>query len=149
MAPYTPATNMLYGLREPIGMLMEEGLDQVFARHARLAEAARRAVTAWGLEILCRNSAERSNVLTAVMIPAGFDADAIRAHILTRYDMSLGNGLSKLKGRVFRIGHLGDLNELTRLGALSGVEIGLKDCRVPIVGRGVDAAMNYLREGGA
>ncbi len=114
--PYTPATNLLYGLREAIAMLNEEGLDNVFARHARLAEATRRAVAAWGLEILCRDPAEYSASLTAVMVPEGCDADALRRVILDSFNMSLGNGLGKLKGRVFRIGHLGDFNDLMLAG---------------------------------
>src|SRR5665647_1852771 len=114
--PYTPATNLLYGLHEALAMLFEEGLDQVFARHARHAEATRRAVRAWGLEILCANAEEYSNTLTAVMLPAGHDADALRKTILEAYDMSLGTGLGRLAGKVFRIGHLGDFNDLTLMG---------------------------------
>src|ERR1700686_2805917 len=117
--PYTPATNLLYGLREALAMLREEGLPNVFARHARHAEATRRAVRAWDLEILCAEPAEYSNVLTAVMMPAGHDADAFRATVLERFDMSLGTGLARLAGKVFRIGHLGDLNDLTLMGTLA------------------------------
>jgi alanine-glyoxylate transaminase/serine-glyoxylate transaminase/serine-pyruvate transaminase len=123
--PYTPATNLLYGLREALAMLREEGLPNVFARHARHGEATRRAVRAWDLEILCAEPAEYSNVLTAVMMPQGHDADAFRATVLERFDMSLGTGLAKLAGKVFRIGHLGDFNDLTLMGTLAGVEMGL------------------------
>ena len=144
--PYTPATNLLYGLREAIRMLREEGLQQVFARHARHAEATRRAVRAWGLEILCANPEEYSNTLTAVMMPAGHDADALRKTILAAYDMSLGTGLSKVAGKVFRIGHLGDFNDLTLMGTLSGVEMGLALAGVPHKKGGVQAAMDYLTE---
>ena len=142
--PYTPATNMLYGLHEATAMLLEEGLDNVFARHDRHAEATRRAVRAWGLEILCRNPAEYSSVLTAVLMPEGHDADALRREILERYDMSLGMGLGKLVGRVFRIGHLGFFNDLTLCGALCGVEMGLAVAQVPHRRGGVDAALGYL-----
>ena len=142
--PYTPATNLLYGLREAIAMLNEEGLDKVFARHARLGEATRRAVTTWGLEILCRNQAEYSASLTAVMVPEGCDADALRRVILDAFNMSLGNGLGKLKGRVFRIGHLGDFNDLMLAGTLSGVEMGLTLAGVPHSKGGVAAALDYL-----
>jgi len=144
--PYTPATNLLYGLREAIDMLREEGLHQVFARHARHAEATRRAVRAWGLEILCANAEEYSNTLTAVMLPAGHDADALRKTILEAYDMSLGTGLGRLAGKVFRIGHLGDFNDLTLMGTLAGVEMGLALARVPHKQGGVAAAMAYLTE---
>ena len=142
--PYTPATNLLYGLREAITMLHEEGLANVFARHQRHAEATRRAVQAWGLEILCANPAEYSPVLTAVMMPAGQDADHLREVILKNFDMSLGMGLSKLKGKIFRIGHLGDFNDLTLMGSLAGVEMGLSLAKVPYKQGGVDAAMKYL-----
>ena len=142
--PYTPATNLLYGLREALRMLNEEGLDNVFARHARLAEATRRAVRAWGLELLCLNPAEYSNTLTAVLVPEGHDADALRETILDRFDMSLGMGLGKLKGRVFRIGHLGDFNELMLAGALCGVEMGLAAAGVPHQRGGILAALDYL-----
>src|SRR6185436_7093547 len=124
--PYTPATNLLYGLREALKMLLdEERLDNVFARHQRHAEATRRAVRGWGLEVLCRNPAEYSGSLTAVMMPAGHDADAFRREVLERFDMSLGTGLGKLAGRVFRIGHLGHFNDLMLCGTLCGVEMGL------------------------
>ncbi|MEP6943112.1 MAG: aminotransferase class V-fold PLP-dependent enzyme [Betaproteobacteria bacterium] len=142
--PYTPATNMLYGLREATAMLLEEGLDNVFARHQRHAEAARRAVRGWGLEILCRNPVEYSAAVTAVMMPEGHDADAMRAEILARYDMSLGMGLGKLTGRVFRIGHLGFFNDLTLCGALCGVEMGLAAANVPHRRGGVDKALAFL-----
>ena len=142
--PYTPATNMLFGLREALLMMQEEGLDNVFARHARLSEATRRAVRAWGLEILCLNPGEYSNVLTAVLMPEGHDADRFREVVLQRFDMSLGTGLTKLKGRVFRIGHLGDFNELMLAGSLCGVEMGLTAAGVPHKNRGVLAALDYL-----
>jgi len=142
--PYTPATNLLYGLREAIEMLLEEGLEQVFARHARLAEAARRAVRAWGLEILCVDPREYSNSLTAVLMPAGHDADAFRATVLERFDMSLGNGLGKVQGKVFRIGHLGDFNDLMLSGTLAGVEMGLAAADVPYRRGGLQAAVDYL-----
>jgi alanine-glyoxylate transaminase / serine-glyoxylate transaminase / serine-pyruvate transaminase len=144
--PYTPATNLLYGLREAIAMLHEEGIANVFARHQRHAEAARRAVRAWGLEILCANPDEYSPVLTAVMLPAGHDADAFREVVLKNFDMSLGMGLSKLKGKIFRIGHLGDFNDLTLMGTLAGVEMGLSLANVPHQKGGVDAAMTYLAD---
>ena len=134
--PYTPATNLLYGLREALSMLQEQGLEQVFARHARHAEATRRAVRAWGLELLCLDPREYSSSLTAVRVPDSLDADVLRAAILERYDLSLGNGLGKLAGRVFRIGHLGDFNDLMLAGTLSGVEMGLKDLRFPTAGSG-------------
>lgn len=139
--PYTPATNLLYGLREAIAILREEGLDQVFARHRRLAAATRAAVRAWGLEILCLNPSEYSPVLTAVMMPAGHDADQFRQVVLKNYNMSLGQGLTKLAGRIFRIGHLGECNELVLLGALAGVEMGLSKAGVPHRAGGVAAAM--------
>ena len=142
--PYTPATNMLFGLREALAMLKEEGHTNVFARHQRHAEATRRAVRAWGLEILCADANLHSPVLTAVMMPAGHDADNLRAVILNAFDMSLGMGLNKLKGKVFRIGHLGDFNDLTLMGTLAGVEMGLELAGVPHQKGGVDAAMSYL-----
>jgi len=144
---YTPATNLLYGLREALAMLREQGLDAVFARHARHAEATRRAVRAWGLEILCRNENEYSSCLTAVLMPAGHDADALRKLILDRFDMSLGTGLGKLKGKIFRIGHLGDFNDLSLAGTLSGVEMGLRLAGVPFKKGGVDAALEFLASG--
>jgi alanine-glyoxylate transaminase/serine-glyoxylate transaminase/serine-pyruvate transaminase len=143
--PYTPATNLLYGLREALRMLLdEEGLDQVFARHQRHAEATRRAVRAWGLEILATNPAEYSASLTAVLLPAGHDADRVRKLILEHFDMSLGTGLGKLAGKVFRIGHLGDFNDLALMGTLAGVEMGLQLAAVPVKASGVQAAMQYL-----
>jgi alanine-glyoxylate transaminase / serine-glyoxylate transaminase / serine-pyruvate transaminase len=142
--PYTPATNLLYGLREALHMLEEEGLANVFARHDRHAEATRRAVRAWGLEILCENPEEYSSALTAVVMPAGHDADKLRDAILAAFDMSLGMGLAKLKGKVFRIGHLGDFNDLTLMGTLSGVEMGLELAGVPHRKGGAQAAMDYL-----
>ena len=142
--PYTPATNLLYGLDEAINMLLEEGLDQVFARHARHGEATRRAVRAWGLDILCAEPAEYSNALTAVMMPEGHDGDRLREIILERFDMSLGAGLTRLKGKIFRIGHLGDFNDLTLMGTLAGVEMGLAAAGVPHRPGGVRAAMDQL-----
>lgn len=144
--PYTPATNLLYGLAEAIDMLHEEGLDNVFARHKRHAEATRRAVNAWGLEILCREERYYSPVLTAVIMPEGHDADRFRATVLERFDMSLGTGLSKLAGRVFRIGHLGDTNDLTMIGTIAGVEMGLGIAKIPHKASGVAAAMAYFAE---
>ena len=144
--PYTPATSLLYGLHEAIAMLQEEGLDNVFARHARHGEATRRAVRAWGLEILCQEPREYSNVLTGIMMPAGHDADALRKVILENFNMSLGQGLGKVSGKVFRIGHLGDFNDLSLIGTLSGVEMGLQLAGVPAQRGGVDAAMRFLGE---
>jgi alanine-glyoxylate transaminase / serine-glyoxylate transaminase / serine-pyruvate transaminase len=144
--PYTPATNLLYGLREAIAMLEEEGLENVFARHQRHAEATRRAVRAWGLEVLATNPAEYSASLTAVLMPAGQDADRVRKVILEAFDMSLGTGLGKLAGKVFRIGHLGDFNDLALLGTLAGVEMGLALAGVPAKTSGMQAAMAYLAE---
>jgi alanine-glyoxylate transaminase/serine-glyoxylate transaminase/serine-pyruvate transaminase len=142
--PYTPATNLLFGLHEATAMLLEEGLPHVFARHRRHAEATRRAVQAWGLEILALDPDEYSASLTAVLMPDGHDADALRQLILERYDMSLGTGLGKLKGRVFRIGHLGDFNDLMLAGTLGGVEMGLAAAGVPFKTGGVTAALGYL-----
>ena len=144
--PYTPATNLLYGLGEAIAMLMEEGLDNVFARHDRLAEATRQAVRAWGLEVLCQDEREYSSSLTAVLMPEGHDADAFRRVVLERFNMSLGNGLAKVQGKVFRIGHLGDFNELMLMGTLAGVEMGLGLAGVPHQKGGVDAAMAYFEK---
>ena len=144
--PYTPATNLLYGLAEAIDMLHEEGLDNVFSRHDRHAEATRRAVQAWGLEVLCQEPRDYSSSLTAVLMPDGHDADAFRATVLANFDMSLGNGLSRLAGRVFRIGHLGDFNDLMLTGTLSGVEMGLRVADIPHQSGGVQAAMQYLAE---
>ena len=144
--PYTPATNLLYGLAEAIDMLHEESLDAVFARHDRHAAATRRAVQAWGLEVLCQEPRDFSSSLTAVLLPDGHDADEFRAGVLEKFNMSLGNGLSKLAGRVFRIGHLGDFNDLMLLGTLSGVEMGLSLADIPHQKGGVDAAMLFLNE---
>jgi len=142
--PYTPATNLLFGLREALQMLQEEGLDNVLARHARLGEATRRTVRAWGLEILCANPIEHSNSLTAIVLPEGQDADRLRAIVLDRFDMSLGAGLGKLQGKVFRIGHLGHFNELMLAGTLCGVEMGLTLAGVPFRREGVAAALQFL-----
>ena len=144
--PYTPATNLLYGLNEAIEMLLEEGLDNVFARHDRHAEATRRAVRGWGLEILCLNPAEYSSALTAVMMPPGGNADALRKIVLDKFDMSLGAGLSKLAGKVFRIGHLGSFNDLMLMGTLAGVEMGLGLIGAPHHKGGAQAAIDYLAE---
>ena len=142
--PYTPATNLLYGLREALVMLREEGLPQVYARHARHGAATRAAVRAWGLEILCVDKNCYSDVLTGVLLPEGHDADAFRATVLDQYDMSLGTGLARLKGRVFRIGHLGHFNDLMLMGTLAGVEMGLHAAGVPHRQGGVAAAMDLL-----
>ena len=145
--PYTPATNLLYALRESLKMLLEEeGLDNVFARHRRHGEATRCAVRAWGLEILCQNPEEYSAALTAIMVPEGHDADHLRKVILERYNMSLGTGLAKVQGRVFRIGHLGDFNDLMLAGTLSGVEMGLAAAKIPFNKGGINAALDYLTE---
>jgi alanine-glyoxylate transaminase/serine-glyoxylate transaminase/serine-pyruvate transaminase len=143
--PYTPATNLLYGLREALKMLLdEEGLDAVFARHQRHAEATRRAVRAWGLEIFALDPREYSASLTGVLMPAGQDADRVRKVILDAFDLSLGTGLTKLGGKMFRIGHLGDFNDLMLMGTLAGVEMGLGLAGVPVKKEGVQAAMEYL-----
>ena len=142
--PYTPATNLLYGLRESLWMLVEEGLENIFARHHRLAEATRRAVKAWDLEILCLNPEEYSNSLTAVLMPDGYNADELRELILKKFNMSLGTGLGKLKGKIFRIGHLGDFNDLMLAGTLSGIEMGLALAKVPFSRGGVTEALDYL-----
>ncbi|WP_028213467.1 pyridoxal-phosphate-dependent aminotransferase family protein [Paraburkholderia mimosarum] len=142
--PYTPNTNLLYGLAEALDMIEDEGLDNVFARHRRLGEACRRAVRAWGLEIQCADPAVYSPVLTGVMMPEGVDADAVRKIIYERFDLSLGTGLGKVKGRMFRIGHLGDCNDLTLLAALAGCEMGLRIAGVPLKDSGLPAAMAYL-----
>jgi alanine-glyoxylate transaminase/serine-glyoxylate transaminase/serine-pyruvate transaminase len=142
--PYTPPTNLLYGLREALVMLEEETLPAVFARHLRHAEATRRAVRGWGLEVLCDDEREHSPALTAVVLPDGHDDDEVRRLILERFDMSLGTGLGRLAGRVFRIGHLGDFNELMLAGTLCGVEMGLVAAGVPIERGGVDAALEHL-----
>ena len=147
--PYTPATNLLYGLRVALKMLLEEeGLENVFRRHDRHAEATRRAVKAWGLEIFCLNPAEYSSSLTAVLMPEGHSEIAFRQVVLDRFNLSLGSGLTKLRDKVFRIGHLGDFNDLMLLGTLAGVEMGLALAGVPHKKGGVAAAMDYLVRGG-
>ena len=145
--PYTPNTNLLYGLSEACDMLLDPqhgGLPAVFARHQRWGEGVRAAVKAWGLEIQCADPAVYSPVLTGVMLPEGVDADAVRKLIYDRFDCSLGTGLGKVKGRMFRIGHLGDCNDLTLMGALAGCEMGLKLSGVKLAGSGVAAAMDYF-----
>ncbi len=145
--PASPATNLLYGLRESLHMLMEEGLENVFARHLRHAEATRRAVRAWELEILCLEPAEYSPVLTTVVMPGWKGGDAYRAAVLEKFNMSLGSGLGKLKDQVFRIGHLGDMNDLMLVGTLGGVEMGFARVGVPYKAGGVGEAMAYLAAG--
>jgi len=142
--PYTPNTNLLYGLSEACDMLLGQGLDAVFARHQRWGEGVRAAVRAWGLEIQCADPAVYSPVLTGVMMPEGVNADAVRKLIYERFDCSLGTGLGRVKGRMFRIGHLGDCNDLTLMAALSGCEMGLKLAGVKLAGSGVLAAMDYF-----
>ena len=143
--PYTPATNLLYGLREALRMLVEEeGLERVFARHDQHAEAARRAVRAWGLEILCANPAEYSSSLTAVLMPEGHSEVAFRKVVLEHFNLSLGSGLGKVADKVFRIGHLGDFNDLMLMGTLAGVEMGLALAKIPHRRGGVAAAMDFL-----
>ena len=143
--PYTPATNLLFGLREALTMLLdEEGLPAVFRRHDRHAEATRRAVTGWGLEVLCAEPREYSSSLTAVMVPDGYDADRVRDIILDGFDMSLGTGLGKMRGKIFRIGHLGHFNDLMLCGTLCGVEMGLHRAGIPHRAGGVAAALEYL-----
>jgi alanine-glyoxylate transaminase/serine-glyoxylate transaminase/serine-pyruvate transaminase len=144
--PYTPATNLLYGLREGIAMLEEEGLDNVFKRHDRHAEATRRAVHAWGLEVYCLNETEYSSIVTAVLMPAGHSEVAFRKVVLDNFNMSLGSGLGKIADKVFRIGHIGDFNDLTLMGTLAGVEMGLTLAKVPHKRGGVEAAMASLTE---
>ena len=144
--PYTPATNLLYGLKVALGMLSDEGLDNVFARHQRHAAATREAVRAWGLEVLCADEREHSGSLTAVLVPDGHDADDVRRVVLERFDMSLGAGLGKLTGRIFRIGHLGHFNDLMLAGTLSGVQMGLRLAGVPIESTGVEAALALLEK---
>jgi alanine-glyoxylate transaminase/serine-glyoxylate transaminase/serine-pyruvate transaminase len=142
--PYTPPTNLLFGLRESLHMLMEEDLENVWSRHKRFGEATRLAVKAWELELLCQNPEENSPSLTAVLMPQGYDADAFRKLVFERFNMSLGNGLGKLAGKVFRIGHLGDFNELMLAGTLSGIEMGLALAKVPFSRGGVTKALDYL-----
>jgi alanine-glyoxylate transaminase/serine-glyoxylate transaminase/serine-pyruvate transaminase len=144
--PYTPATTLLYGLREALAMLQEEGLSNVFLRHDRHAETTRTAVRTWGLEIVCEDSREYSSSLTAAFMPEGHNADQLRKIILDNFDMSLGAGLSRLAGKVFRIGHLGSFNDLMLAGTLSGVEMGLQLAGVPHQSGGVTAALQYLTE---
>jgi len=144
--PYTPSTNLLYGLSEALEMILGEGLDNVFARHQRLAAACRSAVNAWGLQIQCADPALYSPVLTGVMMPADIDADAVRKTIYENFNMSLGTGLGKMKGRMFRIGHLGEANELTLMATLAGCEMGLRQAGVPLAGSGVVAAMEQLMQ---
>ncbi len=145
MFPYTPVTNLLFGLRESLQMLLdEEGLDAVFRRHARHAEATRRAVAGWGLEVLCADPREYSSTVTSVMLPDGYDADRLRQIILDAFDMSLGTGLGRVQGKVFRIGHLGWLNDLMLCGTLSGVEMGLVRAGIPHRAGGIAAALEYL-----
>jgi len=143
--PYTPATNLLFGLREALKMLLdEEGLPAVFRRHSRHAEATRRAVTAWGLDVLCADPREYSSSLTAVLVPDGYDADRVREIILDAFDMSLGTGLGRMKGKIFRIGHLGHFNDLMLCGTLCGVEMGLHRAGIPHRAGGVAAALEFL-----
>jgi len=142
--PYTPATNLLMGLQEAVDMLLGEGLENVFARHMRFGEATRRAVQAWGLELLCLNPLEFSNSLTAIKMPESINADDFRRIVLERFDMSLGNGLGQLAGKVFRIGHLGDFNDLMLMATLSGIEITLDVSAVPHNKGGVQAAIDYI-----
>ncbi|HET9944268.1 MAG TPA: aminotransferase class V-fold PLP-dependent enzyme [Actinomycetes bacterium] len=144
--PYTPATNLLYGLRVALQMLDDEGLPHVFARHQRHAAATREAVRAWGLEVLCLDEREHSGSLTAVLVPDGVDADEVRRLVLDRFDMSLGAGLGRLAGRVFRIGHLGHFNDLTLAGTLSGVQMGLRLAGLPVESDGVAAALAVLEK---
>ncbi|MFD9074356.1 pyridoxal-phosphate-dependent aminotransferase family protein [Streptomyces lasiicapitis] len=143
--PYTPATNLLYGLDEALNMLAEEGLEQVWARHARHAAATRAAVRGWGLEVLCADEREHSGSLTAVLLADGQDADAVRKIVLERFDMSLGTGLGRLAGKVFRIGHLGHFNDLTLAGTLAGVQMGLELAGLPVRPDGLTAALDHLR----
>ena len=144
--PYTPATNLLFGLNEAILMLKEEGLDNVFLRHKRHAEATRLAVQTWGLEVLCENKNDFSNTLTAVLLPEGHNADNLRSVVLDKFDMALGNGLSRLAGKVFRIGHLGDFNDLMLVATLGGIEMGLANSSVPHQVGGTQAAMQFLKQ---
>jgi len=142
--PYTPAINLLFGLREALQMLFAEGLSNVFARHARFAEATRCAVRAWGLELLCAEASEYSSTVTAVVMPKGHDAEAFRKTALERFDISIGTGLGRLKGRIFRIGHIGDFNDLMLAATLSGVEMALAAASVPFTRRGVSVALEFL-----
>ncbi|MEK9840810.1 MAG: aminotransferase class V-fold PLP-dependent enzyme [Paracoccaceae bacterium] len=144
--PYTPATNLLYGLNEAIAMLKEEGLDNVFSRHKRHAQATRLAVQTWGLEVLCEEKEDFSNTLTAVLLPNGYNADEFRSVVLDNFNMSLGNGLSRLAGKVFRIGHLGDFNDLMLVATLGGIEMGLSKSSIPHQVGGTQAAMQFLKQ---
>ena len=144
--PYTPATNLLYGLNEAIAMLKEEGLNNVFSRHKRHAEATRIAVQTWGLEVLCEEKEDFSNTLTAVLLPDGYNADELRSVVLANFNMSLGNGLSRLAGKVFRIGHLGDFNDLMLVATLGGIEMGLSKSSIPHQVGGTQAAMQFLKQ---
>ena len=144
--PYTPATNLLYGLNEAIAMLKEEGLDNVFSRHKRHAEATRLAVQTWGLEVLCEEKEDFSNTLTGVLLPNGYNADEFRSVVLDNFNMSLGNGLSRLAGKVFRIGHLGDFNDLMLIATLGGIEMGLSKSSIPHQVGGTQAAMQFLKQ---
>ena len=144
--PYTPATNLLYGLNEAIAMLKEEGLDNVFSRHKRHAEATRLAVQTWGLEVLCEEKEDFSNTLTAVLLPDGYNADEFRSVVLDNFNMSLGNGLSRLAGKVFRIGHLGDFNDLMLVATLGGIEMGLSKSSIPHQVGGTQAAMQFIKQ---
>ena len=144
--PYTPATNLLYGLNEAIAMLKEEGLENVFSRHKRHAEATRLAVQTWGLEVLCEEKEDFSNTLTAVLLPDGYNADEFRSLVLDNFNMSLGNGLSRLAGKVFRIGHLGDFNDLMLVATLGGIEMGLSKSSIPHQVGGTQAAMQFLKQ---
>jgi alanine-glyoxylate transaminase/serine-glyoxylate transaminase/serine-pyruvate transaminase len=143
--PYTPATNLLYGLKESIDLLEKEGLENVFARHQRHAKATCLAVRSWGLELLCQDEKELSNSLTAVMMPEGYSADAFRKVVLEKFNMSLGNGLGQLADKVFRIGHLGDFNDLSLIATLAGVEMGLSACNIPHNEGGLQAAIEFLK----
>jgi alanine-glyoxylate transaminase / serine-glyoxylate transaminase / serine-pyruvate transaminase len=142
--PCTPSTNLLYGLSESLDMLQEEGLERIFARHTRWGEGVRRAVTAWGLKIQCADPRVYSPVLTGVVMPDGVDADAVRRMIYENFDMSLGTGLGKVKGRIFRIGHLGYCNDLTLLATIAGCEAGLKMAKVPLASSGLQAALEFF-----
>jgi len=142
--PYTPPTNLLFGLREALQMIQEEGLENIISRHNRFGEATRRAVRAWGLELNCLHPQEYSNAVTAVRVPEGHDADALRKKILEKFNMSLGNGLGKVQGKLFRIGHMGDFNDLMLAGTLSGVEMGLALAGIPFQKGGLQAAVDYL-----
>lgn len=144
--PYTPNTNLMYGLNESCDMILGQGMDAVFMRHQRWAQGVRNAVRAWGLEIQCADASVHSPVLTGVMMPEGVDADAVRKLIYERFDCSLGTGLGKIKGRMFRIGHLGDSNDLTLIGAIAACEMGLKLSGVKLVGSGVQAIMNHFAD---